>query len=610
MSDTEKTNEILNQILTLVTNLNDMGTSDELGTLLENNENYQKIKSIVSEMFVPRTFIDRKIDEFNEILLTYALHSYNDQLEITDDENDLFNSLATSINILGEELNYSTVARDYIEDIFNSIDDLLCVVDDNGKINFVNNAAIRILKYSKNELLKNNFEIFLDEKTSFTNLIDTTYNKQTLTLLDKEKYNVPVTLRVSPFVQGDNNNNGFIVIATDITQQIKYQKEIEKANEELLIALRKAEESDRLKTAFLQNMSHEIRTPLNGIVGFSQLLSSGDLTDESRQEIALVVEKSSTRLIEIVNNILDISKIETGQIKVANSVFKINDLMSETYEFFALFAKDKNLGLSYKTALDDSSSTIYCDKEKVYQVLVNLINNAIKFTSEGEIKFGYDLKNGFIEFFVSDTGIGIPEDFRDKIFERFTQVDSTITRNYEGAGLGLSISKGLIEVLGGEMWVESEVNKGTSFFFTIPCKQINVDSESKEGHEIDDEKVSRPLNILVAEDDDINYMFIKFLFAKTKVNLVRAVNGKEAVEFCNAADKFDLIFMDLKMPVMSGLEATTIIKASYPDIPIIAITAYGFDEDRVKALEAGCDDFISKPFKRETLFEKMTKYIS
>jgi PAS domain S-box-containing protein len=607
--DKERTNDILKQILSLVTNLNEIGTPVEISNVLGENTDYHEIKKTVSELFVPREEIDRKIDEFNEILLTYALHAYDDQLEITDDENDLFNSLATSINILGEELNYSTVAKDYIENIFNSIEDILLVVDKLGNISFINDATTRILKYSKNEILKQNIKITLEENTSFENLTDNTFDKKDYSLLDKNRDQIPVSIRVSNFVSGDGKEIGYIIIATDITQQIKHQKEIEKANEDLLVALRKAEESDKLKTAFLQNMSHEIRTPLNGIVGFSQLLAGDDLSEESRQEIASVVEKSSTRLIEIVNNILDIAKIETGQIKLTNSVFKLNDLMKESHEFFLLFAKEKNLPISYNAPLDESIF-INADKEKIHQVLINLINNAIKFTTEGEVSFGYTLKGEHLEFFVKDTGIGIPEDFCDKIFDRFSQVDSTITKNYEGAGLGLSISKGLVEVMQGKMWIESKINIGTTFYFTIPYKPVVQDEGIIKHHDLDVEKMSKSLKILVAEDDDINFMFIKCLFANTKINLVRACNGKEAVEYFNGSEAFDMILMDLKMPVMSGLEATVLIKAKYPEVPIIAITAYGFDEDKQKALDAGCDDYISKPFKREALYEKMTKYIN
>lgn len=480
-SNTEQTDLILEKILTLVNNLNQISNPELLDKLATENETYKEISKIVSERFIPREEVDKKIDEFNEILLAYALHSYSDQLEITNNDNDLFNSLATSINILGEELNYSTVARDYIEDIFNSIEDILIVVDNNGNISFINSSTTRILKFTKNEILKRNFEILLDGQTTFDKLVDIAFDKLDVYLLNKSSLKVPVSLRVSPFVQGDNMQTGYIIIATDITQQIKYQKEIEKANEELKVALFKAEESDKLKTAFLQNMSHEIRTPLNGIVGFTQLLASDDLTEESRAEIVRVVEKSSNRLIEIVNNILDIAKIETGQIKVTSSIFNLNDLISDTYEFFVLFAKDKNLELNFSNHLHNDDAMIYTDREKIHQVLVNLINNAIKFTTKGEVNFGYCIKDDYLEFFVKDTGIGIPSDFCEKVFDRFIQVDSAITRNYEGAGLGLSISKGLVEVLGGKMWVESEVNKGASFFFTIPYKPVEQKTNPVKG---------------------------------------------------------------------------------------------------------------------------------
>ncbi|MEI6852542.1 MAG: ATP-binding protein, partial [Bacteroidota bacterium] len=455
-----------------------------------------------------------------------------------------------------------------------------------------------------------NIHILLDENLVFSQLFDNKLVKSTVNLITKYKEIVPVTIRVSHFARGDNQDIGYVIIASDESKQLLYQQQIERTNEELIKALAKAEESDKLKTAFLQNMSHEIRTPLNGIVGFSQLLTRKDFPEDKKSEIARVVERSSHRLIELVNNILDLSKIETGQVKIKNSVFVLNQLLKEVYDFFKLFSKEKRINIFYSAGLEDRESVVYSDREKIHQIFVNLINNSIKFTEKGEINFGYMIKNDRIEFFVKDTGIGIPEEFHKEIFNRFTQADNTVTRNYEGAGLGLSISKGLVDLFDGNIWVESEVNKQTHFYFDIPYFPISDYSGNDSPSNVNIENLPKKLRILVAEDDDINYMFIEYLFSNSKHSLIRALNGQEAVDFYSKEKDFDIILMDLKMPVKSGFEATKIIKSIFSGIPIIALTAYVFEDDRQKAMNSGCDDFIVKPYRMEDLFEKIIKLVS
>lgn len=581
---------------------------DELD--LSSNLHFIKIQENFEKKCINRKKVESFIDIANDVLLKYALHKYNIQLDLSEENDDMFNSLFTSINNLGEELNHSTVTKGYLEDIFNSIEDLIIVTDNLGYISFVNNAATRILKYEEDDILHENIHVILENKIPFNKLVDNRFNKSDIRLLSKYYDPIPVTFRVSHFARGDEQNIGYVIIVSDETQQMLYQQKIEKTNEELMWALKKAEESDKLKTAFLQNMSHEIRTPLNGIVGFSQLLTRKDFPEEKKSEIARVVEKSSYRLIELVNNILDLSKIETGQVKINNSAFVLNNLMREVYDFFKLFIIEKKLKVKYHFGLEDKLSLVFSDKEKIHQILMNLINNSIKFTEKGEINFGYMIKNDIIEFYVKDTGIGIPEQYHQEIFNRFTQADNTITRNYEGAGLGLSISKGLVNLLGGEIRVESKLDEYTNFFFSLPYMPVTGPVAKESQSTLNIENLSKPLNILVAEDDDINYMFIEFLFNNSKHKLIRVINGKEAVDcYLNNKD-IDIILMDLKMPVMSGFDATRVIKGKNKEIPIIALTAYVFEEDKQKALNAGCDDYIGKPYRMEELYEKIIRLIA
>ncbi len=382
-------------------------------------------------------------------------------------------------------------------------------------------------------------------------------------------------------------------------QDITRQKLIEI---ELLQSKEKAEESDRLKSAFLANMSHEIRTPMNGIIGFSNLLSRADLPTEKRLNYSNIVTESCNMLQQIVNDILDISKIEAGQVKIKEEKVDINLLIDELSAFHLPATKITDLSLYSIKPLNKTAAIIRTDKIKLYQVLNNLLSNAIKFTDSGYIKFGYEVVNGTLQFFVKDTGIGIPIELQDKIFDSFRQVELELNRSYGGTGLGLAISKRLVSLLGGKIWVESEVGKGSIFYFTIPYllatpKMENTGISKPESSVLDFDS----LTILVAEDEEINYLFIEEVLKELKIKLIHARNGKEAVELVKSRPDIDLVLMDIKMPVMNGYEATGQIKKFNPDLPVIAQTAYALAGDRIKALNAGCDDYLSKPIKSEDL---------
>jgi PAS domain S-box-containing protein len=371
--------------------------------------------------------------------------------------------------------------------------------------------------------------------------------------------------------------------------------------EELKQAKEKAEESDRLKTAFLANMSHEIRTPMNGILGFADLLKNPNLTGDQQQKYITVIEQSGRRMLNIINDIVSISKIEAGQMEIHLSETHINQLMDHLSTFFGPETIQKSLQLSFRNGLSNERCRIKTDKNKLAQIFTNLIKNALKFTDNGGIEFGYSLDNKLLTFFVKDTGIGINPEMKDIIFERFRQGNESYAREYEGAGLGLAISKAYVEMLGGTIWLESEPGKGTCFYFTLPYDEFQ--GKSVTDNETSSLNTQKKMTILVVDDDEISILYLQEILNLKNLKLITTSNGKEALETLRSNPDVDLVFMDIKMPVMDGLEATRQIKLIRPDIPVIAITAYALNRDEQRAKAAGCDDYISKPIDKNKLFK-------
>jgi PAS domain S-box-containing protein len=378
--------------------------------------------------------------------------------------------------------------------------------------------------------------------------------------------------------------------------------EREIAKEELIKSKDKAEESDRLKTAFLQNISHEIRTPLNGIMGFSKMLSKVANFEDKYGEYFNVIINCGDQLVDIVDGIIRISSIEKGLEKIELSEMVLDDICSEIFVHYKEKAESKGITLNLDKS-NISAMEIIADREKLKLVIENLLSNALKYTSEGEIFLSCEKTGTFLEFSVKDTGIGIKEDHYERIFDRFYQIDYGQSRKYGGTGLGLAICKSYIELMGGSIWVNSVEGKGSTFHFTIPFR-----TREKQGQQgVVTGKFSEN-NILVAEDEDYNFLYLNELLKITGAKVFHAKNGREAVEYCKNFD-MDLILMDIKMPVMDGLDATREIKKFKESVPVIALTAYAFDHDKQKALSAGCDDFMLKPFEEEHLMALMEKFI-
>ena len=383
---------------------------------------------------------------------------------------------------------------------------------------------------------------------------------------------------------------------------------------ELIMAKEKAEESDKLKTAFLANMSHEIRTPMNGILGFAEMLNDDNLSLTDRKKYLDIINSNGKMLISLIDDIIDFAKIEAGQIKVVHSDFSLNSLLTQVHSSFLsenLKKEKSNVMLILKKAFDNDNCYIKSDPNRIRQILTNLISNSFKFTNEGHIEFGYMLahKNRLL-FYVEDTGIGIPSRKLKVIFERFIQADNSPTRKYGGSGLGLAISKGLVELLGGKMWAESDVGKGSSFYFTVPyiAARKVVEEEHKEKLRTDYKWEGKLF--LIAEDDKFSYKFLEGFLKQTKAEILHAVDGRQAVELCMRNKKIDLVLMDIQMPEMNGLEATEEIKKFNKHIPIIAQTANAITEERQKCLNAGCDDFVTKPVNINELYSKIDRWLS
>ncbi len=389
-------------------------------------------------------------------------------------------------------------------------------------------------------------------------------------------------------------------------------KRIQEINEKLIEATKKAQESDRLKSAFLANMSHEIRTPMNGIIGFCELLQRSNITQQQIDSYVGIIVKSSNQLLSIINDIIDISKIESGQVAISKSPVQVGKILSEVFALYSVSAQQKSLNIYTTVKPDDMALTISVDEIKLKQILGNLLSNAIKFTLEGSIEFGYDIKNNTIEFFVRDEGIGISVDDQNFIFDRFRQVEGANKSSMAGTGLGLSICKSLVELMGGSIWVESEPGKGATFRFTLPLELIKNDLASES--ETHFGSVGLPnltgKKILIVEDDPTNLLFLKSSLSNTKASLITACNGAEAVRFSKNEPNISIILMDIKMPVMDGYESAKIIKTMNPNLPIIAQTAYAMSEDQDKIMKAGFDGYITKPVSLKKMYELISKLLS
>ena len=484
---------------------------------------------------------------------------------------------------------------------------IVVITDPDGNIEYVNPMFVEVTGYSAEEARGQNPRILksgLMSKKVYEELWQTILSGGVWSgeLQNKKKngefyWDQAV---ISAIRNKENVITNFVAVKVDITEQKKIFAELTAAKE-------KAEESDRLKSAFLANISHEIRTPMNGILGFAQLLKEPHLTGEEETEYIDLIQKSGERMLNLINNLINISRIEAGETMLQESETPVNELMRDLYAFFKPEIDKKGLRLNLKTGLPDNDSVIETDSGKLIQILTNLIQNALKFTSSGEIDFGYNRSNSTLEFYVIDTGIGIAADMKEKIFDRFHQVDNTLTRTQEGSGLGLSISQAYVEMLGGTIRIESREGWGSEFYFTLPYRPTFLQQKPIPSPVNQKPIITAPfITILIAEDDAVSSLLLKKNLTDENINTLFAVNGKEAVEMVQQHQEINIVLMDIRMPVMNGFDTTRVIKELRPDLPVIVQTAFTSKDEKDKSHEAGCDGYITKPINKVELLELIT----
>ncbi len=486
----------------------------------------------------------------------------------------------------------------------------MAIINRNSHIVKFNKVFATNFGYSKDELYEMSYLDLIPEekKKNARKFIDALFNSEL------GKYT-----GIQPFVKKDQSiiwlrltatavNDEFgapeyvIGMGEDISETIKYEQELKKAKE-------KAEESDRLKTSFLTNMSHEIRTPMNAIIGFAELMAEPDLDMDSRREFVNQIYTSSKALTKLIDDILDISKIDAGDvntsIKKINLTNTLDNLRNRTLKEID---SQSDIEILVHSPFNELPVFIESDEYRLKQIFEHLLNNAVKYTHKGFIEFGFDIdQSDMPTFYVRDTGIGIPEDKTEFIFKHFTKLEER-TKLYRGTGIGLTITQKLVNLLGGNIWVESNPGIGSIFYFTLPSKIELFEIPFHQTKSFKDYNWNGK-KILIAEDEDSNYEVLKATLSRTHASLTRVTQGDQAVENCKN-HHFDIVLMDIKMPVLNGIDATKQIKAFRPNLPIIGQTAFVFKNERDLCFEAGCNEYIPKPIKSKVILEMIDRFFT
>ncbi|HCE56245.1 MAG TPA: hypothetical protein DER09_00255 [Prolixibacteraceae bacterium] len=484
--------------------------------------------------------------------------------------------------------------------------DSIVITDCDGNIRFVNPKFSKLTGYTFDEVIGQNPRLLnsgLQPKTYFKKLWDT--------ILSGNEWHGEFNNRkkdgslywenasISPLTDEDGNITHFVAVKEDITEKKKMIQELIESKEN-------AEAANMLKTAFLNNISHEVRTPLNGILGFGELIAQHELKKEDKQLYLTILRKSSDRLINTITDYMDISLITSGNMTVTKKQIYLSQIIDSVFVDFEQKCIEKNLKLNL-LAQGCDGQIFETDVDLLRKVLTHIMDNALKFTDTGYITFECRLTDNTVEFIVEDSGCGIGKDMQQMIFENFVQENYSIARSHEGSGLGLSISKGIVELLGGKIKLESEKGTGTKVQFSLPLQANPMNFEKSVDLKVNSEKLP---TVLVVEDDEDSRFLLEIMLDDTGLNLIMAENGGIAIDKFNSHPEIDLILMDLRLPVMDGFEATRKIKKVKPSLPIIAVTAFALHGDENEAMKAGCDDYFSKPYNRKTLLEKIGKFVN
>ncbi len=577
-----------------------------LATILQRN---------VSDPLLKLVSITRDVAETNNYSVELKA-KYSDEIgQLFDSFSQMMRKINQRERERDEALEKLNQSKEMFKNISESAFDAIILTDPDAKISYWNHAAQRIFGYKPEWIINKSVDVLLPEnyKRGFTSSYQRF--KETgqwrfigkpfeFVALRQDGKQFPIELTISQI--GTDKTESLSYTVRDISHRKEYENS-------LIEARKRAEESDKLKSAFLANMSHEIRTPMNSIIGFSELLLKPNVGNVEREKFLNFIVSSGKSLLNLINDIIDISKIEAGQLKISKTNTDINALLSELFASFYENPKvNKNFELVLKRAFSNQKFTLLTDPYRVKQILINLLTNAFKFTDDGFVEFGYRVPNmNHVEFYVKDTGVGIPEDKLKMIFDRFSQIEDTYFKNQGGTGLGLGISKKLTELLGGEMWVEAELSEGSTFFFTLPyATETGVrklpPKESKE-FKLDN---WNERTVLIAEDEESNMFFLEELLKPTGIKVYFAKDGLEAIElFKKHMDEIDIVLMDIKMPEVDGYQAARMIKAERRNVPIIAQTAYAMADEEQRSYEAGCDGYITKPINFNQLLNMMSNLL-
>ena len=553
----------------------------------------------------------------------------------------------TRVIIIARDITYrkkaehdlKAIAQRY-QSLFEQAADGILTGDNNGVITEANHSICEMTGYKRAELVGSNISILFCKETLEKSPLRYDLVKAGETVLSERemirKDGSSLTIEMNTKKVGEGILQSYI---RDVSERKKSQELLKNKNKELFYAQRKlqetntklrntneqlifqkkeleqskakAETSDRLKTAFLANMSHEIRTPMNGIIGFTQILLEQEYTRKELNDYLKTIYSQSNHLMKIIDDVIDIAKIEANELAVNKGYFYLNEFFEELYKNAQMGTTSKNskIQLVLNEAFDKKDSRIYSDPIRLKQVFDNLLDNAFKFTNEGQIEFGYDYqKEGKLLFYVKDSGIGIPPEKSKEIFQRFRQVDESLTSKYEGTGLGLSISKGIVELMGGEIWAKPLDEGGSIFYFTLPYDESWIKQKPGDVKKKNMKPAWQQKTILLVEDDYASILFMDKLLNPTKVNLITLEKGQEAIDFLKQENNIDLILMDIRLPDINGLEVTKKIREMNKEIPIIAQTAHAMGNDRKRCLEAGASEYISKPIDVDHLLYLINKY--
>lgn len=576
------------------------------------------LSTLLLFIYILTLFLSRKTKTTIDSFIQFFKKASHENVLIDESKINFseFKIIGRSINQVITEIKESKLQNQEkearYEKLFEESPEAIAFLDKDGVIQRINSAFTKLFGFNNNEcVLKKLDELIVPkelrtEASIYSSNFKDGYSKQIEAIrLTKDMAKVFVSIIGTPILVNENLI-GYYVIYRNITEQKTFEQQLYESKI-------KAEESDRLKTSFLTNLSHEIRTPLNAIIGFSTLLNTKEVSREDQKEYLRLLGNSGKLLLEIIDNIIDISKIESANLSVNKTNSNINTMLDELLIDFKEHKdniKLDSIDLTLHKAIQDKELYIYTDIKRLKQIFTNLLDNALKFTSKGKVEFGYKLNENEVLCFVKDTGIGIKDDEVEFIFDRFRQADESTTRKYGGTGVGLALTKSLVELLGGKIWVESKTGQGAKFYFTIPY-EVSKKKKTTAPQNNQYKKTNwKDKTILVAEDVEANYKLLHSYLAYTKATIKWAKNGQEALQIIENNPHINLILMDINMPVMNGHEALQEILSRGYNVPVIAQTAYATEEQHDEILNLGYSDYILKPITLGLLMQKISKFLN